>query len=852
MTPRLIQAAALAALALAVQPVHADPCGMVPPMILIDNQPAIERVGAQKTYVLYKDGVETMVLRAGFQGKVDSFGMLIPFPTVPAIRKVDEEIFGQIGAAIDPPEVIAYVQRMLPQSRRAGAAPSKSADAATPAEESLRYDEVKVLNREAVGMYDVAVLKAGSSAALKKWMNTNSFVYPGGMDDVVQDYVDIQWVFVAVKTRVGQKDGVNPKPGQRKVNSKLPQGATFNGHVQAMGFRFKADKFEIPMRLSAYNAGEPHNIVYILSDQPVRLTQIPTRFIVRQVPGRQLYTNVTRPLPLRVIGGKYSDLQPWQKQQLKTTRDPAPFNASAKHLFASDLMAIRNKRLANPEEETEKALLVVSERLGLRGPEIDALHGQSLKKQRDKAVAASLKDLRGMTLTVVDGMFDKKVLAKQELTVSRHVMPKSRNNKRSYDGRLQAPAGPDQGGVLYHGELDVDTAGGDKTAAVGPVRTPARRAALAMRDVWGGVGLGALVFAIGLVALRRPGRRVGPIALAILAGLSALLAAGVALAQDDGKARNLAQLIGALGDAKKAEASSSAIAKLGDRALDELFDEIVDGKSDLRRGWAIVTVAEIGGEPARAGLEQVYNNPNLPMLIRTWAAAARLELVKDADGLLALSALTWTFPGLTRPFGLRAMALIGDVKSMAEAERALKMVATVPQLASDLAPVIMGIGEKHLVGAMLTSTDGNARSTAAAYLGSIGATDGNHVAASVVAGLAFSPKADKPRWAGGALWLPSLAWKQKEARALCDRLIRWLVWAEEHQDTTSASQIENNLRNAQLAGAAGYTVPDWNSQGSVAWLRVWAPVVGKPAIVKLLKQQNVHGAVRFRPLLDQI
>ena len=87
----------------------ADPCGMVPPLILIDNKPAIERVGVQKTYVLYKDGVETMVLRAGFAGKVDTFGMLIPFPTVPAIPKVDENVFAQLAAAVDPPEVIANV-----------------------------------------------------------------------------------------------------------------------------------------------------------------------------------------------------------------------------------------------------------------------------------------------------------------------------------------------------------------------------------------------------------------------------------------------------------------------------------------------------------------------------------------------------------------------------------------------------------------------------------------------------------------------------------------------------------------------------------------------------------------------
>ncbi len=60
---------------------------MVPPIYPGQEVP-LSRVGLQQTYVSYKDGVETFVIRPGFTGKVDEFGMLIPFPTPPAIRKV--------------------------------------------------------------------------------------------------------------------------------------------------------------------------------------------------------------------------------------------------------------------------------------------------------------------------------------------------------------------------------------------------------------------------------------------------------------------------------------------------------------------------------------------------------------------------------------------------------------------------------------------------------------------------------------------------------------------------------------------------------------------------------------------
>ena len=91
----------------------ADPCGMVPPIYQGPGNP-ITRIGEQQTFVFYKDGVETFVIRPGFQGKVDEFGMLIPFPTPPAIRKVPDNIFGQLANAVDPPEIVIDLRPQPP------------------------------------------------------------------------------------------------------------------------------------------------------------------------------------------------------------------------------------------------------------------------------------------------------------------------------------------------------------------------------------------------------------------------------------------------------------------------------------------------------------------------------------------------------------------------------------------------------------------------------------------------------------------------------------------------------------------------------------------------------------------
>ncbi|MCH7727144.1 MAG: DUF2330 domain-containing protein, partial [Planctomycetes bacterium] len=293
----------------------ADPCGMVPPIYPGGQPVPLTRVGEQKTFVFFKDGIETFVIRPGFTGKVEEFGMLIPFPTPPAIRKVPDHIFSHVAAAIDPPEVVIDLRYRLEKSltRRWRFTTNRQADGKL---EILKKDQVRVLREEAVGMYEVAVLEAGSAAALNRWMDDHGFKYPDGMDEPCSEYVDSGWCFVAVKTKVSDKKGTDPKPGQRKVDVGLPNGSAFDGYVQAMGFRFRVDELVVPMRLSAFNGGDLRNIVYLLTDKPRKIRSIPEEYVVRQISGEELFRNVTGPLPLRIIGGTEKDIPKGQRQSL--------------------------------------------------------------------------------------------------------------------------------------------------------------------------------------------------------------------------------------------------------------------------------------------------------------------------------------------------------------------------------------------------------------------------------------------------------------------------------------------------------------------------------------------------------
>ena len=434
--------------ALIVSPVLSDPCGMVPPIYTGPGTP-IARIGLQQTYVYFDRGVESFVIRPGFQGKVDNFGMLIPFPNPPALRKVPDRVFEQIAAAVDPPEVVVDLSPVddyeVEESDGGGGGGGLMFQ--------RELDKVTVLKQEAVGMYEVAVLEAGSADALKRWMDQNKYQYPAGMDKVTEDYIDAGWCFVAVKTKVGAKSGADPRPGQRQAKPEMPTGSVFDGNVQGLGFRFKSDELVVPMRLSAFNEGELRNVVYLLSRGGKKIRAIPEEYVVRQVSGKQLVDNLTQPLPLRVIGGQLKDIPDWRRKGLKQERDPAPHNGIAKQIFVSDVVATSVEGYSLKHEEMEKELLRIGEHFGLRGIEIDKEIEQVSADESKSLVDGSLPKLSELTLTVVDGDFPRDVIAGQNLTFGEFSMAANRNNPLRYDTKIHGP-GQKKQGILISANLD--------------------------------------------------------------------------------------------------------------------------------------------------------------------------------------------------------------------------------------------------------------------------------------------------------------------------------------------------------------------------------------------------------------
>lgn len=787
----------------------ADPCGMVPPPSLqIATSATIERIGVQKTYVAFDKGMETMVLRPGFEGNVEEFGMLIPFPSPPEIRKVDDNIFSHLAAAVDPPEVIARVQRVRRFRGRpmmkSGASRAKRS-AAPAAEMSLQFDEVRVVKQEAVGMYEVAVLAAGSSKSLKRWMDDNRFRYPKGMDTVIEDYVDSKWYFVAVKTKVGDKGKVNPRPGMRSANSARPAGTTFRGFVQAMGFRFRSKDLVVPMRLSVFNAkGNSRNIVYALTRGGKKISGIDEKFVVRQVDGLRLFRNVKDPLPLRVIGGSKEDLSDFQKQSLPARRDPSAHNGLAKELFGSDMLAMQRNRLANPLEEKAKALLNIGESLGLRGRQIDDLNRAQLKEERKKLSGSALNRLKSMTLTVIDGSFDRKVLAKDNLKFKRFRIASGKNTKMRYDAIQQGP-GINMGGKVYKWQVAADT-------SASPNTDDERRVAAYTASGFGGgsdggqlpvMPLALLVGLLGMGYFLSKSKKAHP---ALLASAVLLASGGIAYA----KAPRFAQ---------PPQLATSSVATLMAKAVDD--------KKPVAQGKAILALRDVGSEQARQGLSQISSSGSRSMLARTWATAAQMQMASTSQQLFAIQNLSRSFPATRRTW----VAQFRKLMATKDVGEALDVYSRVPELRGEVQGLLAKLPTPKLIDQMLSASSQQARQQSAGALGSKGENAGRLVARA----LRFNKKASKTPWAGGPLYLPSVPWTKSAAKSVAGSLLRWMIWSENQNDAASARIAANNLMSQVLAKAAGY--PPRSGQAAYSselWLGVWAKAYGAKEMSKVL------------------
>ena len=533
---------------------------------------------------------------------------------------------------------------------------------------------------------------------------------------------------------------------------------------------------------------------------------------------------------MRIIGGTYEDIPEARKERLKNQRNPAPHNGIARDLFAGDLLAVSSGSLTHEHEELEKELLDIGERLGLRGKDIDVLHEQAVEHKRDQLTRQAIDDLKGMTMTVIDGDFEREIVAKENVYFTRFEIPAAKNTPRKYNARMFGPSreGIDSAAVeASEAPLSVAVAVSDPDH--GRLILQDAPASKSVRYVLAVLGLLASGLAVGGMIRRRRSRS-GAAAL-----LFACLTTASGMAQEVPAEQDITDvnsIIDEILESTDRDAAISRVKSVGN-AIPALVSVVRDDEDINRRGWAIICLQEIGGPKVANALDQIAGDGSKPPLVRTWAAAARIEDAKHFEDIQRFASLCNELPALRRPLRLRVLKLLNENEPALSAEHLLRLTAADSQLQQALAPILLKLSPADLAQLMVTADGVNIRQQAATWLATMKTQNVKGVNKAVTSALAFDKNAGTPPWGSGPLYVPGVNWSKPETVALINELTAWFIWCEANEQRDQISKITTNLNSWQLMNAAGFRSVPSNGE---AWLKEWEKIVGVDAAKELMRR----------------
>lgn len=205
--------------------------------------------------IMVRDGDRNVItMYNDFKGAFKDFAMVVPVPVVlekKDIKVVDQKIFTTLNAYSQPRlveyydqnpcEVIDY-EAMRMDKALAGAAPGVVIRGYS----SMNAEKkVKIEAQYLVGEYDILILSATESAALKTWLDDNGYKIPKGAEEVLEPYIKSNLKFFVVKVNEAEK-------------RKLP-----GNFLRPIQISYNSPKFMLPIRLGMANAdGDQDLLVY--------------------------------------------------------------------------------------------------------------------------------------------------------------------------------------------------------------------------------------------------------------------------------------------------------------------------------------------------------------------------------------------------------------------------------------------------------------------------------------------------------------------------------------------------------------------------------------------------------------
>jgi len=197
---------------------------------------------AQRAVILYGNSTEHLILSVSFEGDAEDFAWVIPVPEKPEIAVSDPELFWELSD---------FTTRGLPSGGGFGCFRH---EALSP------EDGVDVIEEQVVGPYATAVLSATNATALVDWLNANGYIFPEEGEEIISEYIEKEWYFVATKINAVEED----------TGYALAEGA-----IEPIVLSFASDEIVYPLRITSLSATSPEVLLYVLTDHIMVPEQYP-------------------------------------------------------------------------------------------------------------------------------------------------------------------------------------------------------------------------------------------------------------------------------------------------------------------------------------------------------------------------------------------------------------------------------------------------------------------------------------------------------------------------------------------------------------------------------------------------
>jgi len=203
---------------------------------------------AQKALILYGNSTgnytEHLILSVSFEGDAEDFAWVIPVPNLPEIAVTDAELFWELSdlTATEVPHGGGCYAAFEGEGEDGG---------------------VDVIEEQVVGPYATATLSATNATALAEWLNANGYIFPEEGEEIVSEYIEKEWYFVATKINAIEEG----------TNYTLAEGA-----IEPIVLSFASNQTVYPLRISSLStktATPPEVLLYVLADHVMVPEQYP-------------------------------------------------------------------------------------------------------------------------------------------------------------------------------------------------------------------------------------------------------------------------------------------------------------------------------------------------------------------------------------------------------------------------------------------------------------------------------------------------------------------------------------------------------------------------------------------------